>query len=300
MKDKEAVGVLTHGGKVDVYAIGVTMTEMCKKDKLNKRNVWDRKFSNLLAGMKRVDPETRLSVRQVQKETSELLDGPTGQCRDQFGCLPMSKRAMELIDSAIIATSRARESTSPKKSRRTRASPSSNKATSKRASPSPKKPRGTRAKKSSKRSAKRKHELETTPICALQTIVPLITEANLPIVEAVPYPTRDKKTASPEIQDKIDRAAEAVCRSGKTRGIYKPVLMQFGLNLDSKGNYLGSNGKEYGLLQTAVRTLRRRLTNEALVNNTGAATKLEQVTNNTSCMYITTLIHRSVQSHIGC
>ena len=152
LKEKEGMGVLKHGGKIDVYAIGVTMAEMAPR--LNKRNLWERKFSELLEGMKRADPERRLSVMQVLNKLKTLdVDGP-----DQFGCLPMSKRALELLDNLFTTCgSPPRKKVSPSKRkarsspRRARESPSKCKTTSNPAPTSPK-PTSNRSRSSRRRA----------------------------------------------------------------------------------------------------------------------------------------------------
>ena len=283
------MGVLKHGGKIDVYAIGVTMAEMAPR--LNKRNLWERKFSELLEGMKRADPERRLSVMQVLNKLKTLdVDGP-----DQFGCLPMSKRALELLDNLFTTCgSPPRKKVSPSKRkarsspRRARESPSKCKTTSNPAPTSPKPTsnrssstrKRTRASPSSKSSRKRQRAppIITPVLPQRKAIVSLITTATIPVVEAIPL--KCKQEISTKIQKKIVQAAEIVIASGKTRGIYKRVCMQLKLNMDSNGKYLGSAGDHYKRIQTAVRTLRRRLTNETLTNNTvvKGPTKLQQVT----------------------
>ena len=279
------------------------MTEMAPR--LNKRNLWERKFSELLEGMKRADPEKRLSVMQVLNKLKTLdVDVP-----DQFGCLPMSKRALELLENLFTTCgSPPRKKVSPSKRkarsspRRARESPSKCKTTSNPAPTSPKptsnrssssrsRARGspnkckttrkrTRASPSSKSSRKRQRAppIITPVLPQRKAIVPLITTATIPVVEAIPL--KCKQEISTKIQKKIVQAAEIVIASGKTRGIYKRVCMKFKLNMDSNGKYLGSAGDHYKRIQTAVRTLRRRLTNETLTNNTvvKGPTKLQQVT----------------------
>ena len=252
----KTVGVLKHGCKVDVYAIGVTMSDMFPR--LNKRNnVWERQFAKLIAGMTCDDPEKRLSVRQVQSSILKLSDGPV----DQFGCLPMSKRAMELLDNVFAefgGNPKKRRRASPK--RQTRASPKKSRT---RASP----------KRQTRVSPKRQTHASPKRQTRARTVQVITTPVQTPVQEI-----------STKIQAKIRRAAEIVFGTvpPQKRGLYKQVCRKFKLNMDSKGVYLGCTGEHYKLIQTAVRTLRRQATNATLTHNTTPTkcpTKYQQVTN---------------------
>jgi len=77
-------------------------------------------------------------------------------------------------------------------------------------------------------------------------------------------------------EQKIREAAETIFSSKKGRGAYKQVCMEMGLNLNKNGVYLGAKGDEYKLIQTAIRKIRRRLTNEILSTERQARQAAEQ------------------------
>ena len=315
-------GVLKHGNKIDVYAMGVTMSEMAPK--LNKRNPWERNFSYLIAEMTCTDPEKRISVSQIRDRIPRLSERT-----DKFGVLPMSKRAMDMINTVFIdlersPTKRKTRAKSPVKKttpRRKHSAPRSSNANPTvstvnpsitttqehvtTSQPTPSTPEHTHAPTMTTPVLPQRPTLPTTttPVFPQRTTVPVIM---VPIVEAEPLRTC-KQQVSNKVQKQIREAAERIHRyvneNKKSRGIYKKVCQELKLNMNSNGKYLGSVGEHYKQIQTAVRTLRRRMTNITLTNNTvtKGPTKLQQVTHNRTrtCTHTAALIHTSVYSYIG-
>ena len=54
-------------------------------------------------------------------------------------------------------------------------------------------------------------------------------------------------------------------QEGDVKAGVKQVCFKYLINLDPSGEYLGKDGDDYGRLQTAVRTLRRRTTKERMI-----------------------------------
>ena len=94
--------VLKHGQMIDVYAMGVTMLDMVPR--LNRRNVWERNFGDLLTQMTHPQPEQRPNVVEIKSRISTLHESG-----DAFGILPMSKRALTMINNVFTAYERRRK-----------------------------------------------------------------------------------------------------------------------------------------------------------------------------------------------
>ena len=74
---------------------------------------------------------------------------------------------------------------------------------------------------------------------------------------------------------KIQEAAKKIFRAEKSKGAYKRVCIQLGLNVNKKGDWLGTHGEDYKRIQTAVRTIRRRSANLML---SAAVVTMDQTT----------------------
>ena len=87
-------GVLKHGDRIDVYAIGMTMKEVAPK--LNRRCIWQRNFEVLVEKMMHLDPQKRPTPKGILQRVQDL-DRPT---QKPMKLLKTSKRVLAMIDAA--------------------------------------------------------------------------------------------------------------------------------------------------------------------------------------------------------
>ena len=90
-----------------------------------------------------------------------------------------------------------------------------------------------------------------------------------------PVPTITRPVEARTYNQKIQEAAKKIFRAEKSKGAYKRVCIQLGLNVNKKGDWLGTHGEDYKRIQTAVRTIRRRSANLML---SAAVVTMDQTT----------------------
>ena len=269
-------GVLKHGAKIDVYAMGVTMLEMAAVHKPNEQNAWELNFEELLESMIHRDPEKRLTLQQIK-----LKLHPRDH-RDEFDVPDLSEESHQVIDNACKThdrTTPSSESTPPTASPTTTIDITTSPTTtpidtmsrpintiatstlpintisiSTMTSPTITMTKSTMTYPTTAMVTPPTHVTPPTPPTPRPIVTPPTPPMSRPVVtrSVVTPPTPTPSGSSIEL---ITKAAKQILFEKKS---YKDVCISMNLNMDERGGYLRSSGSDYKKIQSATRTLRRR------------------------------------------